>query len=149
MHKLKRTRVAALVIGLAGSTAAWAQSAEEMDQTLDALYGAHAPYHGFFEALQQAVAADDKQAVAAMVDYPFQARIDGKAVTISDAAHFAEDYDKVFTARVKEAVANQTYPALFANWQGVMIGDGEVWFGGVCSDAACEQQTVRIIAVND
>ncbi|MFC4877025.1 hypothetical protein [Microbulbifer halophilus] len=84
-----------------------------------------------------------------MVDYPFKARIDDRAVTIRDAAHFVEDYDKVFTSKVRKAVSSQTYPNLFANWQGVMIGDGEIWFGGICSDETCKQQTVRITAVND
>jgi hypothetical protein len=149
VHRLNRMLFASLFIGLAGVATAGAQSAEEMNKALDELYGTHAPYHAFFEELKKAVAANDKEAVASMVEYPFKARIGGKAVTIRDAAHFAADYDKVFTAKVKEAVANQTYPNLFANWQGVMIGDGEVWFSGICSDDACERQTVRITAVND
>ncbi|MET3579058.1 cyclopropane fatty-acyl-phospholipid synthase-like methyltransferase [Mesorhizobium robiniae] len=129
---------------MAGITTVGAQSAKEMDQTLDDLYGAHGPYHAFFETLKKAVAGNDKGAVASMVEYPFKARINGKAVTIRDAAHFAADYDKVFTAKVKGAVSNQTYPKLFANWQGVMIGDGEVWFSGIG-----DNNTVKIIAVND
>jgi len=149
MHKLNRMLFAALFAGLAGITTAGAQTAGEVNKTLDELYGNHEQYHAFFEKLKKAVAENDKQTVASMVDYPFKARINGKAVTIRDAAHFAADYDKVFTAKVKEAVANQTYEKLFANWQGVMIGDGEVWFSGICNNDACEQQTVRITAVND
>lgn len=144
MHKLNRTLFAALFIGLAEVTNAGAQSAEEMNKTLDDLYGAHGPYHTFFEKLKKAVAENDKEAVASMVKYPFKARINGKAVTIRDAVHFVADYDKVFTAKVKEAVSKQTYPNLFANWQGVMIGDGEVWFSGIDNN-----NTVKIIAVND
>ena len=149
MRTLERTLFAALFIGLAGITTAGAQSAEEMNRTLDDLYGAHAPYHAFFDKLKKAVAENDKQTVASMVEYPFKARINGKSVTIRDAAHFVADYDKVITPKVKEAVSKQTYPNLFANWQGVMIGDGEVWYSGICSNDACEHQTVRIIAVND
>jgi hypothetical protein len=40
---------------------------------------------------------------------------------------------------------NQSYGQLFANSQGVMIGDGQVWFGGVCERQSC---VVRIIAFN-
>lgn len=149
MFKLHRTFLAALCIGLAGIAAAQAQSTEEMNATLDDLFGDHAPYHAFFEKLKKAVAENDKKAVAAMVEYPFKARIDDRAVTIRDAAHFVEDYDKVFTPKVRKAVSSQTYPNLFANWQGVMIGDGEIWFGGICSDETCKQETVRITAVND
>lgn len=149
MPKLNRMLFTALFIGLVSVTTAGAQSAKEMNQRLDELFGAHAPYHEFFEELKKAVTGNDKEAVASMVNYPFNARINDKAVTIRDTAHFVADYDKVFTAKVKKAVSNQSYPNLFANWQGVMIGDGEVWFGGICSDDACEQQMVRIIAVND
>jgi len=65
-----------------------------------------------------------------------------------DAAHFEADCEKAFTKKVREAVARQSYETI-ANWQGVMMGDGEVWFAGVCGNATCDQQTVKIIAVND
>jgi hypothetical protein len=136
----------AMMIAVAGTAPlpAFAQSASEMDSTLDGLFGSHAPYKTFFDDLKQAVAANDKAAVAAMVDYPFQARINDKAVKIRDAAHFVADYDKVVTAKVKQAVAKQTYPTLFANWQGVSVGDGEIWFSGVGDGSK-----IKITAIND
>ncbi len=123
---------------------AFAGNVSEMNAALDALFGEHDRYHAFFGALKKAVADGDKKAVAAMVDYPFQARIDGKAVKIRDAAHFVADYDKVVTAKVIHALQGQTYETLFANWQGVMVGDGEVWFSGV-GDA----NQIKITAIND
>ncbi|MFB9948577.1 hypothetical protein ACFFP0_06930 [Rhizobium puerariae] len=132
------------MLALAGAAPAGAQTAADVNATLDTLFGDHASYQQFFETLKKAVAADDKAAVASMVDYPFQARIGGKAVKIKDAAHFVNDYDKVVTSKVKQAVARQTYPTLFANWQGVSIGDGELWFSGVGA-----KNTVKIIAIND
>lgn len=79
-----------------------------------------------------------------LVDYPFQARIDGKAVKVRDAAHFVADYDRIVTPKVKRAIADQTYATLFVDWQGVMIGDGEVWFSGVGSNPV-----VKITAINE
>lgn len=131
-----------LSCGVPGS--ATAQTAAETNQALDALFGSHAAYQQFFEKLQKAIAASDKQAVASMVDYPFRARIGGRAAKITDAAHFLADYDKIITTKVKQAVLKQTYPTLFANWQGVSIGDGEVWFSGVG-----DSNTIRITAIND
>jgi hypothetical protein len=29
-----------------------------------------------------------------------------------------------------------------------MVGDGEIWFSGICADATCAEVTVRIIAIN-
>ncbi len=141
--------VSAISIVLGAAGAVGAQSASDVNGNLDTLFGDHAPYAAFFDKLKKAVGAGDKETVASMVDYPFQARINGKAVKIRDRKHFVADYDQIVTGKVKAALARQTYATLFANWQGVMIGDGEVWFNGVCGDDACKQQTVRITAIND
>jgi hypothetical protein len=141
---MKKMLIAAVVGLVSLSSPAFAQSSADTDTSLDQLFGEHKPYADFFAKLQKAVAANDKATLAGMVDYPFQARIGGKAVKIRDAAHFAADYDKVVTAKVKDAVAKQTYATLFANWQGVMVGDGEIWFSGVG-----EPSQVKIIAIND
>jgi hypothetical protein len=136
--------VAVVLLALAVISPGTAQTATDMDSTLDTLFGDHAPYRTFLGDLKKVVADNDKAAVAAMVDYPFQARINGKALKIRDAAHFVADYDKIITAKVKRAVANQSYATLFANWQGVSIGDGEVWFSGVG-----DRNAIRITAIND
>ncbi len=130
------------IIGLTGPLLA--DPVGEMNATLDSLFGDHASYRSFFEKLQKAVADDDKAAVAAMVDYPFQARINGKSVKIRDAAHFIADYERIMTPRVRHSLAHQRYEDLFANWQGVMVGDGEIWFSAVGASGA-----VRITAIND
>lgn len=143
---MKRSWVVLLMavsMALGAASASQAQTVEELNGRLDTLFGGHAPFQPFFESLQKAVAADDRQAVAAMVDYPFRTRIDGKAVTIKDAAGFVVNYDRIVTAKVKRAVADQSYATLFANWQGVSIGDGEIWFSMVGGAKA-----VRITAIN-
>lgn len=118
--------------------------AQEMNATLDALFGEHVPYRNFFERLKQAIANNDRAAVAAMIDYPFRARIGGKSVTLRDPAHFIAEFDRIVTARVRQAVLDQQYETLFANWQGVMIGDGEIWFSAVG-----KKGEIRITAIND
>lgn len=132
---------AALAAGSPG--AAHAQTAAEVDSRLDTLFGSHAPYRAFLAQLQQSVGADDRQAVAALVDYPLRVRLGGKTVQLRDEKQFLAAYERLFTQQVKDAIAAQTYPALFANAQGLMIGNGEVWFAGVGKAG-----TVRIIAIN-
>lgn len=149
MRKILIALVSSVCLSVGGTGLAAAQTAAEVNSNLDSLFGGHKPYEEFFTMLKKAVADNDKEAIASMVDYPFHARIKGKAVKVRDQKHFVADYDQVVTAKVKDVVAKQTYATLTANWQGVMIGDGEIWFNGICSDDACEQQTVRIIAIND
>jgi hypothetical protein len=131
-----------VVFALAGP--ALAQTDADMDKQLDASMGEHRPYAEFFAALQKAINADDKAAVAAMVNYPFVVYSKGGSQQIKDAKHFLANYDRLITPKVKAAVAKQTYATLFTNWQGVMIGDGEIWFSGVGDNL-----DVKIITIND
>ena len=63
-------------------------------------------------------------------------------------AEGSQEYDRILAAQVVAAIEAQTYATLFGRDQGVMIGSGEVWFSGICSDTACQLPTVRIIAIN-
>lgn len=143
----RRLAAAAIAATIVPGAAAVAQALEsgtaDVDHRLDALLGSHAPYRAFFEALQKAVAADDRKAVADRVDYPFRTRIEGKAVTVHNAASFVQHYERIVAAKVKRAITEQSYAKLFANWQGVMVGDGELWFAGVGKSGV-----VRITAIN-
>ncbi|WP_245944903.1 hypothetical protein [Pelagibacterium lacus] len=125
-----------------GMPPAVAQSATEVNETLDTLFGEHERPETFFTELQQAVTNDDADALAQMVAYPISVTIDGESVEIAGESEFVTDFDQIFTSDVKDAVTSQSYETLFANWQGVMIGDGEVWFS-IVDDAP------RITAINN
>jgi hypothetical protein len=144
-HVLRRILIASaavIILAVGGSRTAQAQTVADMNSTLDTLFGNHEPYREFLETLKKAVGENDRRGVSAMVAYPFRARIGGKAVKINDAAHFIAEYDAIITARVKQAVMGQAYAALFANWHGVSIGNGEIWFSGT-------GRPVKITAIND
>lgn len=134
---------------MAVPAASRAQSDEQVDRRLETLFGEAQPYREFFIALKQALAAGDRQAVADMVEYPLRTRIAGKPATIPAPDAFLAHYDELMTPAVSAAVEKQRYGELFANSQGVMIGDGKVWFSGICGDPQCTTQTVRIIAINN
>lgn len=118
------------------------ESAGGVNDTFDTLFGEHEPFEAFFTDFKQAVAEDDGEAVAAMVSYPISVKIEGESTPIADEAEFTANYDAIFTPGVKDAVASQAYEDLFANWQGVMVGDGQVWFSLV-------EDAVKIIAINN
>lgn len=82
----------------------------------------------FLASLKVALGGGDKQKVAAMVQYPLRANVDKTHRLIRDSAEFVKDYNRLFTPAVVKAVERQQPECLFANWQGVMIGHGEVWF---------------------
>jgi len=96
----------------------------------------------FVADLQRAVREGDKAAIAALVDYPLKARVEGKTRTIKDKAAFIKDYNAIMTMAVQAAVADQNPAALFANSQGLMFGNGQVWIG-------LTEDGLRIIAINN
>jgi hypothetical protein len=103
----------------------------------------------FLAALQDAVKSGQPKAVAALVIFPLRVYHGRHATRIKDAQAFLHDYPHIFTADVTRAVLAQKPGELFHNWQGSMIGNGQVWFAGVCTDAACNHQRIGITAVNN
>jgi hypothetical protein len=96
----------------------------------------------FLSELQNAVKSEDKAKVAAMVSYPLLVIHGSRKTHIKTKAEFLNQYEAIFDAHVRQAIARQSAKCLFGNYQGAMIGDGEVWFR--------EQQngTMRVVTVN-
>jgi len=114
---------------------------------IDNVLGDHAPFERAVLAFRAAVQAGDREAVAAMVAYPFTARLDRGEVRIADAAAFVARYDDIVTPAIARAIGDQRYADLFVNQRGVMFGNGEAWINGVCADPACAHPDVRVIAI--
>ncbi|MEV5029865.1 hypothetical protein [Paenibacillus sp. LPE1-1-1.1] len=96
-----------------------------------------------FEIAKAAVAANEKDAVAELILLPLQ--VNGEIpYAVKSKEEFIEKYDQIITPSVKEALEAQKVDDLFVRDQGVMVGDGELWFGA----SAEEPQAYGIIAVN-
>jgi len=96
----------------------------------------------FLSELQAGVSKGDKAKVAAMISYPLLViRRTGKT-RIRTEAQFLSHYDSIFDAHVRKAIADQTAKCLFGNYQGTMIGDGEVWY------REQDTGTMKIVTVN-
>ena len=134
------------------ATAAMGEAAAADDHTsvnaaIDAVLGDHAKYEQAIVAFQSAVAGKDRAAVAALVDYPFTAHIDGGTMKIADAAAFVARYEDIVTPEIADVIAGQAYADLFVNYKGVMFGNGEAWINGICKDTACQDVDVRVVAI--
>jgi hypothetical protein len=102
----------------------------------------------FLVSLQRAVRDNQPGAVAALVNFPLRVNRSGQSTLVRNADAFARSYAKIFTGEVRAAVLEQDASALFRNWQGAMIGSGEVWFSGICTDRACSGHRLAVISVN-
>ena len=96
----------------------------------------------FLADLQQAVSSGDKSRVAAMVSYPLLVIRGSRKTHIKTKAAFLSSYGTIFDGHVRKAVTQQTSKCLFGNYQGAMIGNGEVWFSEQANG------TMKIISVN-
>ncbi|HEU0284877.1 MAG TPA: hypothetical protein VFR52_07030 [Sphingomicrobium sp.] len=106
-------------------------------------------YRRFLSRLQSAVRANDNRAVVRLVALPLRVNFAGGARSYSDRSAIERDYDRIFTPRVKRAILNQRADRLFTNYQGAMIGDGQIWFDQTCPNASCSPAgPVRIKAIN-
>jgi len=105
-----------------------------------------AKVRAFFLKLQHAVDIHDVAELATMVSYPLV--VDGKA-TVPNSKFFEEHYNDIFTKKGAAAVKRQQYGSLFGNDQGVMIGNSELWFSGVCQNTSCDRYHIRIVAINN
>ncbi len=82
----------------------------------------------FLATLQALVKADDRQQIAGMIRYPLNVYSAKRHRRISNPGAFVSGYPVLFSPAVKKAIEQQSPECLFGNWQGVMIGNGEVWF---------------------
>lgn len=119
-----------------------------IEKRMQQLYGSHVEYVTFFYELQKHVEEGDKSAVTSMVSYPILVKIQGKKKKISSQKELLKNYDLIFKPEIKEKIKEQKLQALFANYKGIMIGNGEIWFGGKCLEKLCHTVVVKIIAIN-
>ncbi|QHT62703.1 hypothetical protein GXP70_23800 [Paenibacillus lycopersici] len=97
-----------------------------------------------FNAVKTAIAKGDKAEVANYILYPLRVNGASGSELIPTRREFVDQYDAIMTKPVRDAVANQSFDRLFINYQGVMVGNGEVWFGGSID----KPQVIGMIAIN-
>jgi hypothetical protein len=132
--------VSAMAINAVGQSAATPESACGSETAESRLKDAPKAM-AFFEKLRAAVERNDRKAVAEMVHFPL--RVNGK-YRVANRKEFLRLYDRVFDAKVREAINQQRSECIFGNWQGFMAGRGDVWF-----EYRLKDPNFKVIAVNN
>ena len=127
-------------------------AAQEADRLFDV---AGAPndsmVFAFLHTLQVAVVANDSQAVARLIHYPLRINDSLHTTWIRNPRQFQRLYRSILTPPIRAAILAQIGDSLFANWQGVMIGRGQVWMNFSCPEnvpAECERLGISAINRN-
>lgn len=143
---LKALCVAVLLLA---ASPAFAQTADEVNQQIDALLGPHEIYETAIATIEDALAEHDVTAVAGYIAFGEPIKVNGEDVVIADETDLTARFDELFPEKVVTAVVGQDYAKLLVNADGIMFGDGELWISGICDDDACEFPFVNIIAINN
>lgn len=105
----------------------------------------------FLDALQKGVLGGNADQIAALVEFPLDVHQCNRTLRIQ-RKEFNQRFASVFDRKISKAIVDATFESLFSNSQGVMIGDGEVWFTGICEGSTeadpCSKQRIRLITVN-
>src|SRR5262245_57679673 len=105
--------------------------AQDFDQAVRELFGDDpGRYRAVIEGFQAAVRAGDGAAAAGLVEYPIEVEVDGEVRIVRDPADFAAHFDAIVTPEIAAAVAEEPVAEMMVNYQGVMLGRGEVWVSG-------------------
>jgi hypothetical protein len=137
---LKENEANATAAGARVATGQGAQaSPPPQDEEDEAAAGAR-----FLAELQRAVAAGERARVARMVLYPLKVRVNRRRVVLRGPRQFLARYDALINRHVRAVLAEQKFEGIFRNWQGYMVGRGEIWF-----EQLADTGEFKIIAVNN
>jgi len=78
------------------------------------------PADDFFSRFQKAVASDEREWIADMVQYPVKLRIGGKRVVAGDRARFLELYDSILKAQTRSMIRGEHGSDLTVWWEGIV-----------------------------
>lgn len=113
------------------------------------MYPVTAADKAFFEQIRKAILTEDVKWFSEAIGYPIVLRTSSGEIKLKDKRDFKEHSALVFNARLKSTVRKQSPDSLFKNWQGVMIGNGEIWFSEVGEKTNTGTVWVyRIIGIN-
>ena len=95
------------------------------------MYPVTASDKAFFESVQSAVLTNGIEQFAEIVSYPIVLKLGKVEYKLQNKKGLIERAAMIFTPRLKSIVQNQSQDSLFKNWQGVRVGNGEIWFSEV------------------
>jgi len=122
----------------------------EMDKSISDNIGDPAKFQAVLTGLKQAVSKHDAAAVADLVSYPITINPRTKtALPVRTSQIFISHYDQIVTPHIADVIQKQKYEDLFVNYQGAMLGSGEVWIAGICKDKTCKQVDIKVKTIQN
>lgn len=91
-------------------------------------YGSDKEVENFVKHIKSSIMKNDKDWIANHVKYPLYTTLNNeKAIKIKNKQQLFDHFDQVFHKTFKEKIQTYCPCNLFHNYQGVMLGNGEIW----------------------
>jgi hypothetical protein len=120
----------------------------EVQQTYDALgYDAKKVFEAFVE-LQRAFDKNDFDAFVRLASLPLRINRPGERLVIKNRAEIRRHRALIFSPHNAQVVKEQKFEALSLRDEGAMVGDGELWISGACTDTEKKPCHYGVTAVN-
>jgi hypothetical protein len=98
------------------------------------------------QSFWQAVTSNQPDKAAALVSYPLAYTESGRRTLVHTPADFEKKFPVIFTPAYVAQLKSITPKAMFANWQGIMLGSGQVWFNADGKAFALNNEPVKMYA---
>lgn len=85
----------------------------------------------FFERLQAAVKADQREKIILWVHFPLRVMLAGKPALIRSRQDFLANYDRIFTPAVRCALLHADKSSVWGRYDGFTVSDGVIWWDGI------------------
>jgi hypothetical protein len=82
----------------------------------------------FMQKVKNAIAESDKEWLANHIHYPLNTTLNGqKKIIVKNRQQLIDNFEQIFFPAYKEQIEKHSVSDLFSNWQGTMLGNGEIW----------------------
>lgn len=85
----------------------------------------------FLGKLQNKAKLRDAKGFSELINFPVRVNHNGTLKKLHSANEFNSIANEVITSNVMDIILNQKADEIFCNYQGIMLGDGEIWFGKI------------------
>lgn len=126
-----------------------AVTGESYKKRYDFLDGTTKQVEQFAKQVKLAIVSGDKEWLSLNINFPIKTSLDGKKlITINNQKQFNTNFNRIFHAAFVEKAKSFEYFDLFSNYQGVMMGAGEIWINSVTT-SAYKNSKYKITAINN
>ncbi len=84
---------------------------------------------------------------ASIVYFPARIAVGNDVPIITTRKLFIKYYKKIITPHIRDIIKNQDLNTMISRSDGIGMGDGEIWFTGICPDATCSSYTIYIVTI--